>query len=300
MRIVTSEMDLPTLIAECKQRLHENFAFYLNDIPSLELREAMHYSLANGKHIRPLLVYATGSIFDAAWQNLDMAACAIEMIHTYSLIHDDLPCMDNADLRRGQPTCHKAYSESSAVLAGDGFQGLAFQVLASHNAPIKPEKRIQMINALAKAAGPYGMVSGQVMDLICLSGPDVSLDLLLQVYKLKTGALIATSVEIGRLASNDTDEVNIRALQSFGEIIGLAFQIQDDILDIETSSDRSGKSQNMDQQNNKLTYARIEGIEKAQQKVRELYDAALEAINYLGYKAQLLRELTNHLLRREH
>jgi farnesyl diphosphate synthase len=296
---ITNDMTLEELVQHCSTRLKSIFSHSSQDIPSLELKAAMEYTLFNGgKYLRPLLIYATGSIFNAPLENLDIPACSVELIHSYSLIHDDLPCMDNADLRRGKPTSHKVHGEGIAVLTGDALHTLAIQLITDYPAPLKAEKRLQMMKTLTRACGPYGMAAGQALDITLMNDEAISPNLLLDIYKLKTGALFAACVELGRLASKDEDEINQRALKEFGDYIGLAFQIQDDILDIESSTQSLGKSQGLDALNKKITYPKLLGVHKAKEKVDWLYQEALEAINYFGHKAQLLRELTGHMLLR--
>ncbi len=278
-------------------RINQVFTQSISMIPSLELKEAIEYTWHNGgKRLRPLLVYATGSIFNAPLENVDIAATALELIHTYSLIHDDLPCMDDADLRRGKPACHKAFGEGLAVLTGDALLTLSLQLLASYQAPIKPEKRLKMLTTLSHAAGPFGMVAGQALDIDASNSGLLSDDLLLTIYRLKTGALFSAAIELGRLASDNDDEIHRKALTEFGQCIGLAFQIQDDILDIESHSSVSGKPQNIDLKNNKSTYPHLHSVEAAKLKVEALYLEALQAINYLGNSAQRLRDLSGHML----
>jgi farnesyl diphosphate synthase len=261
----------------------------------------MDYTLQNGgKRIRPLLIYATGTIFDAPSENLDIPAISVELIHTYSLIHDDLPCMDNADLRRGKPTCHKVHGEGMAVLAGDALHTLAMQIISSHPAPLSAERRLQMIQTLSIACGPYGMAAGQALDITALSQPNISLELIEHIYKLKTGVLLSACIELGHLASGDDNASHRATLKQFGNCIGLAFQIQDDILDIETTADISGKTQGIDLINNKITYPRICGIDKAKTKVANLYQEALVCLENFGENAQLLREITTKMLTRQH
>jgi len=294
-----NEFTLDVLIKQSASRLENIFPLYLKSIPALELKTAMEYSLLNGgKRIRPLLIYATGLIFNASLDNLDIPAAAVEIIHTYSLIHDDLPCMDNADLRRGKPTCHKVYSEGMAVLTGDALHTLAMQLMATHPAHLKPEKRLRMVTALSKACGPFGMAAGQALDITVMNDETISLNLLEEIYRLKTGALISACIELGHLASHDDDEFNQRALKEFSGSIGLAFQIQDDILDIETETAILGKPQGIDHKNNKVTYPKLVGLNPAKDKVEALYQQALEAINYLGNQAQLLRDLISFMLQR--
>lgn len=301
MNELSYELSSDQLVQLCSPRLEKIIMHYIQEVPALELKSAMEYTLFNSskKYLRSLLIYATGSIFNAPLENLDVPASAVECMHTYSLIHDDLPCMDNADLRRGKPACHKVYAEGLAVLTGDALQTLAIQILAGHAAPLKPERRIQMINVLSTACGPFGMAAGQAYDISVMNDDIISNELLTDIYRLKTGALFSASIELGRLSSKDDDDMNQKALRDFGHCIGLAFQIQDDILDVETSTAVLGKTQGMDAKNNKATYPKLHGLIAAKEKVESLYEEALEAINYMGHKAQLLRELTGHMLQRK-
>ncbi|OGT35741.1 MAG: hypothetical protein A3F11_05175 [Gammaproteobacteria bacterium RIFCSPHIGHO2_12_FULL_37_14] len=296
----TTNLSLETLLQSCSARLAKIYHVYLQNIPALELKNAMEYTLHNqGKLIRPMLIYATGQIFDAPLENSDIPACVVELIHTYSLIHDDLPCMDNADLRRGKPTCHTVYGDGMAVLTGDAMHTLAMQIIASHPASLRPQRRLEMMSTLSKACGPFGMAAGQALDLSAMSDSAISQDLLESMYRLKTGMLLSACVELGRLSSNDDDELHHQSLARFGEGIGLAFQIQDDILDVETATEQLGKPQGMDVKNSKLTYPLLCGLDQAKARVQTLYYDALEAINVFGHKAQLLRDLTGYLLQRK-
>lgn len=271
MKTKTSDLTLDELFQLCSNRLKTVFSSSLQDIPSLELKTAMEYTLFNGgKHIRPLLIYATGFIFDAPLENLDIPACSVELIHTYSLIHDDLPCMDNADLRRGKPTSHKMHGEGIAVLAGDALHTLAMQLISDYPAPLKADRRLQMMKNLTYACGPFGMAAGQALDITVMNDETISSDLLLDIYRLKTGALFAACIELGRLASKDDDEINQRALSEFGNCIGLAFQIQDDILDIESPTDLLGKSQGIDAKKQKGHLSQTVRHESSQSKSRSL------------------------------
>lgn len=300
MMTINNELSAEDLHHEANLRLESVFETYLLDVPCLELKAAMKHSLLKGgKRLRPLLVYATGSLFSANPANLDIAAAAVEMIHTYSLIHDDLPAMDDADIRRGQPSCHKAFDEATAILAGDGLLTLAMQIIASHPAPLSAEKRLAMLALISEASGPYGMVAGQALDITALSDPDISQDLLKQIYRLKTGTLLSSCTKMAWLASDSDDEFDKNALTKFGDSIGLAFQIQDDILDIESSTNMLGKEQGIDIKNNKMTYPKVVGINKAKQKVESLYNECLEAINHFGKRAHLLRQLTTTMLERK-
>lgn len=299
MKQTMTDINLDDLFELCSARLNKIYPPLLEEITSLDLKAAIEYTLSNGgKHIRPLLIYATGMIFNAPLECLDVPASSVELIHTYSLIHDDLPSMDDADMRRGKLACHKVHGEGIAILTGDAMHTLAIQVIASHPSSLKPERRLQMIRVLTRACGPYGMAAGQALDITVMNDDTISEDLLLDIYHLKTGALFTACIELGWLASRDDDEVNQKALREFGQCIGLAFQIQDDLLDIESSSEITGKSHGLDAKNHKMTYPRLVGQRKAQDKIESLYQQALEAINYLGQQAQLLRDLTTHMLER--
>ena len=291
-------LPLDALVDLTSERLDTIYSGYLDDTPSLELKNAMEYSLLNGgKRLRPLLIYATGTVFNAPLESLDIAAAAVELIHTYSLIHDDLPCMDNAAMRRGRPACHKAFGEGMAVLAGDALHTFAMQILASHPAPLKPERRLQMMSILSNACGPFGMAAGQALDLTVMTDDSISTRVLEDIYRLKTGALLTACIEMGWLASKNDDEANQKAMRDFGRHIGLAFQIQDDIFDMEATSSELGKP--VDNDSHKFTYPKMHGINVAKQKVETLYEQALQAINYLGDDAQLLRELAKMMLKRK-
>ena len=207
--------------------------------------------------------------------------------------------MDNSDMRRGKPACHKHFDEGIAVLTGDALHTLAMQILASHPAPMKAEKRVRLIQVLSKACGPTGMAAGQALDITLMDSPSLSTDLLEQIYKLKTGALFTACIELGLLCSHEDNEIHHKALVEFGDCIGLAFQIQDDILDIEIESNSLGKPQGIDAKNKKITYPKLHGINKAKEKVEALYLSALESINYLGHQAQLLRALAAFMLERK-
>lgn len=297
---ITTDTALPQFIDAANQRLVHLFSQYWQNIPSQDLKNAMQYTLSNGgKRLRPLLIYATGITFNASLDNLDLPAAAVELIHTYSLIHDDLPCMDDADLRRGKATCHKVYGEGMAVLTGDSLHTLAMQIISHHPAQLSSDQRVDMMSALSRACGPFGMAAGQALDITVMLDNDISPALLEDIYRLKTGALFSACIELGHLASPDRDQNNQRALAEFGNLIGLAFQIQDDILDIEVATELLGKPQGIDVKNNKTTYPKLHGMEKAKEKVQYLYENALESIDYLGEQAKLLRELTKHMLSRE-
>lgn len=296
---LTRDLSIEQIFLLYSSRIEKIFSDCVENIPSHDLKAAMEYSLFNGgKRIRPLLIYTTGAIFDAPLENLDIPASSVEIIHTYSLIHDDLPCMDDADLRRGKPACHKVYGEGMAVLTGDALHTLAMQIIASHPAPLDTIKRVGMMKILSQACGPFGMAAGQALDITLMHHQSISDDLLLDIYRLKTGSLFSGCVQLGYLASEDEDKANQAAMKKFGDCIGLAFQIQDDILDVETSTELSGKPQGIDAKNNKITYPHLHGLMAAKLKVKSLYEEALETIHYLGDNAGLLRELTRNMLLR--
>lgn len=297
----TLTIQLPDLMNTCHARTQQIFLAYLQKdaSPAPILQKAMAYSILNGgKRIRPLFVYAIGRSLGADWAALDLPACAVEMMHTYSLIHDDLPAMDNADLRRGQPACHQAFPEGMAILAGDTLQTLAFHCLARHPAPLTADQRINMIETLADASGLWGMAGGQALDIS--ANTPLSRDALLTLYRLKTGALLTASAKMAVIAANPPQDKIMPAILQFADHIGLAFQIQDDILDIESHHNQIGKPQGLDQQNQKITYPHLCGIPEAQQFVAELFAEALQAITFLGEKSRLLAELADYLLHRNY
>ncbi|MCL6272072.1 polyprenyl synthetase family protein [Sansalvadorimonas sp. 2012CJ34-2] len=261
------------------------------------LHEAMAYStLAGGKRIRPLLVRASCEALGGTPENALPAACAMELIHTYSLIHDDLPAMDDDDLRRGKPTCHKAFDEATAILAGDALLTLAFEVITESSLPA--ETRLQQTRVLAQAAGAGGMVSGQAMDIEA-TGKNLNLETLKKLHQHKTGALIKASCVLGGLAANGSAE-QISALSSYADASGLAFQVQDDILDVTASTEVLGKNQGADINLGKNTYVSLLGLDKAREQAATLRDQALTALYPLGEKAEMLRELADFIVNRNH
>ena len=263
------------------------------------LHEAMRYStLGGGKRVRPVLVYATGEALGAPLAQLDGSAAAVEFIHAYSLIHDDLPAMDDDDLRRGQPTTHKAFDEATAILAGDGLQSLAFEVLADRRRnPQDPEVRLQMLSALGGAAGPSGMVGGQAIDLGSV-GQKLDREALETMHRHKTGALIEASVLLGALASGKADDLSLKALLQYARAIGLAFQVQDDILDVESDTATLGKTQGKDEAHDKPTYPALLGLDAAKDYALELRDQALHVLRAFGNSAEPLRELARYIVER--
>ena len=261
------------------------------------LHQAMSYSVLNGgKRIRPLLVYATGVMLGASNEMLDAPAAAVEIIHSYSLIHDDLPAMDNDDLRRGKPTCHKAFDEATAILAGDALQAYAFNVLAA-NEHLTEKQRVKMLIILTQACGSLGMAGGQAIDLESI-GKHLSLTELENMHRLKTGALIRASVLLGATAGN-ADVKTFEVLTQFSELIGLAFQIQDDILDVEGETVLLGKQSGADQALNKPTYPSMLGLQASKEKMQHVYEAALSTLKLLDVDTSWLSELAAYMVERD-
>ncbi|MGO2201407.1 (2E,6E)-farnesyl diphosphate synthase [Pseudomonas helleri] len=265
------------------------------------LYEAMRYSVMNGgKRVRPLLAYAACEALGAAPEQANGAACAVELIHAYSLVHDDLPAMDDDDLRRGQPTTHKAFDEACAILAGDGLQSLAFSALLDPAlTTLDAETRLRMVNGLAFAAGPAGMVGGQAIDLGSV-GLKLDQAALEYMHRHKTGALIEASVQLGALASGQATDDNLQALSVYARAIGLAFQVQDDILDVESDTATLGKRQGADIARDKPTYPALMGLERAKSYALELRDQALNALRPFDAAAEPLRELARYIVDRRH
>ncbi len=263
------------------------------------LYQAMRYSVVNGgKRVRPLLAYAACEALGGDPARADGAACAVELIHAYSLVHDDLPAMDDDDLRRGQPTTHIAFDEACAILAGDGLQALAFEVLAEARLnPQDAETRLAMVTALARAAGSAGMVGGQAIDLEAV-GRRIDQAALETMHRHKTGALIEASVRLGALASGQADAERLEALARYAGAIGLAFQVQDDILDVESDTATLGKTQGKDQAHDKPTYPALLGLEAAKTYAMALRDQALAALEGFGEGAEPLRELARYIVER--
>lgn len=262
--------------------------------------DAMEYSLlAGGKRIRPILTLATSEMLGGNLENAIPSAVAVECIHTYSLVHDDLPCMDNDDLRRGMATCHKKFGEATALLAGDGLLTFAFEHISdfSKYKDSSPETVLRIINEVARAAGCLGMIGGQVVDLESEGKGDVDEKTLTYMHNRKTGALIKVSVVSGAIAAGATDE-QIEALVKFADNIGLAFQVQDDILDFTGDEKTLGKPIGSDKENKKTTYVTLLGVEKAKTKARELTEEAIVALDIFGEKAEFLKEMADYLMTR--
>ncbi|GGI94327.1 (2E,6E)-farnesyl diphosphate synthase [Shewanella hanedai] len=262
-----------------------------------KLQAAMkHGVLFGGKRIRPFLVYAIGEMLNVPLERLDACAAAIECIHAYSLIHDDLPAMDDDALRRGQPTVHIAFDEATAILAGDALQALAFDILSQPIDGLTPTQNLAMISSLAKASGYSGMCGGQAMDL---NATDKQIDLttLTKLHKLKTGALIRCAVELPMIAANLPIEEQTQLI-TFAEAIGLAFQVQDDVIDIISSTEELGKPQGSDSDSNKSTYPKLLGLAGAQATAKSLIQDALSALTNLPYNSQLIAEFARFIIER--
>ena len=262
------------------------------------LHAAMRYSaLDGGKRIRPVLVYATGNALGCDPASLDPAACAVELIHAYSLVHDDLPAMDDDELRRGKPTCHVNYDEATAILVGDSLQSLAFQVLSdSASDDVPASARLQMIQILARASGSRGMAGGQALDIYGV-GNEMNLPELENMHIRKTGALIRASVQLGSLTAGASATLS-KKLDHYAKAVGLAFQVQDDILDMSGDTATLGKTAGKDQAAKKPTYPVLLGLEGAREKARELLDEALNSLVDFDEKADHLRQLAHFIIGR--
>lgn len=295
--------DLKAYLTACQRRVEQALDARLPSeaILPTALHQAMRYSVLNGgKRTRPLLTYATGKALGMGENLLDAQACAVEFIHVYSLIHDDLPAMDNDDLRRGKPTCHKAYDEATAILAGDALQALAFEVLCNDpSIQVNAEARLKMIGVLTKASGSQGMVGGQAIDLASV-GTKLSLPELENMHIHKTGALIRASVNLAALSKTDLDPVSAKHLDHYAKCIGLSFQVKDDILDIESDTATLGKTQGKDSDNDKPTYPALLGMAGAKEKALELHEQALISLSHFGSEASLLRDLSLYIIERTH
>lgn len=270
------------------------------DEPPARLHQAMRYATLNGgKRVRASLVYAAGMAVNATLSALDVPACAVELIHAYSLVHDDLPCMDDDELRRGKPTCHRAYDEATALLVGDALQSLAFELLGGDQAlAVSAARRAQMIAILAHASGSRGMAGGQAIDLAAV-GRSLAEEELADMHSRKTGALIRASVLLGALAQEESATTTLSALESYARHVGLAFQITDDILDVEGDAATLGKTAGADQAHNKPTYPLVIGLERAKAKRAQLAEQALSALAPLGADSATLAALAEYIIARD-
>lgn len=269
-------------------------------ITPTHLHDAMRYAVigGGGKRVRPILVYAAGHTVGIAPAQLDGIASALEIIHAYSLIHDDLPAMDDDDLRRGRPTCHKAFNEATAILAGDALQALAFEIICNdENMNADASTRLQLIKELAVASGSLGMAGGQAVDLASV-GKKLDLAQLEEMHRLKTGALIRASVVMGALNSTECDAHTLSKLDQYSQYVGLAFQVQDDILDVISDTETLGKPQGSDIEQNKPTFPELMGLESSQQYAMQLHQQALDCLSDFDHRAETLRQLSAYIVER--
>ncbi len=294
--IATFDIDLSCYRARANRALEA--CLPAADLAPVQLHEAMRYAVLNGgKRVRATLVYATGEAVGGEVALFDAPACAVELIHAYSLVHDDLPAMDDDDLRRGKPTCHRAFGEANALLAGDALQSAAFQVLS--DGALKAHRGMEMIATLAHASGSLGMAGGQAIDLAAV-GTQPSLDELEHMHRHKTGALIRASVRLGALCCADISARQLAQLDAYAACIGLAFQVRDDILDVEADTETLGKTQGADMALNKPTYPSLLGLTAARQKADELHQRAMAELADFDARADGLRGLSAFIVSRPH
>ncbi len=266
--------------------------------PEARVFEAMRYSaLAPGKRLRPFLVLASAQLFSVAQRSALQAAAAVELIHAYSLVHDDLPAMDDSDLRRGRPTCHKQFDDATAVLAGDALLTLAFEVLAQTDTHGDPAVRCELVAALAKAAGGHGMVGGQMFDLLAEQDPTLDIGAITRLQRLKTGALIAFSCEAGAILGKAPPDARV-ALRGYAHDLGLAFQIADDLLDVEGSAVETGKPVGSDAAAGKATFVSILGVQRAREQAARLIDQAVAHLDLFAKRAELLKQAAHFVINR--
>ena len=297
-----STFDLKDFMHQCQQRIQAVLSAKLEALPARAagLRSAMQYaSLQGGKRVRPLLAYAAAQALGEQPSKADVAACAVELVHCYSLVHDDLPAMDDDALRRGVPTVHIAFNEATAILAGDALLSLAFRLLSDpQDNSGSATTRLRMINLLAEASGYEGMVAGQSIDFDAM-GNTLTLAELENMHSLKTGALISASVQMGALCTERATPAQLAALQQYSRCIGLAFQVQDDILDVISNTATLGKTQGADKALNKPTYVSLLGLEGATRKAHELCEAAVDALKDFDAHADALREVALYIIERK-
>ncbi|HSH73174.1 MAG TPA: farnesyl diphosphate synthase [Methylophilaceae bacterium] len=267
-------------------------------IAPTRLHEAMRYALlGGGKRVRALLAHAAGEFCGADQQKIECAAAAVEMIHAYSLVHDDMPCMDDDDLRRGKPSCHKQFDDATALLVGDALQSLAFQVISNVEDASDPKQQLAMVHLLAIASGSRGMAGGQAIDLASV-GQSLTQTELEHMHIHKTGALIRAAALLGAYSASNVDSARLHAIDHFSQSIGLAFQVVDDILDAEADTATLGKTAGKDANSNKPTYVTILGLIRAKQLAQELYDNALEPLKPYGEEATHLQQLAQFITQR--
>jgi farnesyl diphosphate synthase len=292
-----------SLLTKYQNRVDKSLARWLPDdsVNPPELHQAMRYSvLAPGKRVRPVLVYATAAALGLELKLVDGAAAAVEITHAYSLIHDDLPAMDDDDLRRGRPTCHKKFDEATAILAGDALQALAFYIL-SHDPDMTTnyQARLEMIEKLSLFSGSRGMAGGQAIDLNSV-GKSLNITELETMHIHKTGALIRTCIQFSALSCNHLSKDRFNALDTYAKCIGLSFQVQDDILDVVGDTETLGKPQGSDRERNKPTFPSIIGLKASRQKALELHQSALDALSIFDEEAEILRYISAWFIERTH
>ncbi len=296
-------MTLENHITDCQSRINDLLQQWLpseQTVPN-KLHQAMRYAGLNaGKRMRPMLVYLTGSALGAQMTDLDVSAMAVECIHVYSLIHDDLPAMDDDHLRRGKPTCHIAFDEATAILAGDALQTLAFEILAtSPLSQAADTHRIELIKILSQASGSLGMGGGQMIDLLATDS-SLTLDQLRDMHRMKTGALISACVKMAVVTAGINHAETISALDLFADRIGLAFQVKDDILDVEGDTEIIGKPAGSDQQLNKSTFPALMGLNLAREYAEELISEALSTLQGIPYNTEALEALARYTINRSY
>ena len=270
------------------------------DVAPQRLHAAMRYSvLDGGKRVRPLLAFAAGELAGASEERINYVAAAVELIHAYSLVHDDMPCMDDDVLRRGKPTCHVEYDEATALLVGDALQSLAFQLLSDTRLSDDPFKQLKMVKLLAAASGSRGMAGGQAIDLDSV-GKQLSLPELEEMHIRKTGALIRAAILLGAYCGDALSDAQLEKLDHFGKLIGLAFQVVDDVLDCEADTATLGKTAGKDAHNDKPTYVSLLGLQQAREMAQRLHREALDSLGEFGGSAKRLRELADFIILRKY
>lgn len=294
--------DFQNWAVRIQQRTETALDYYLpgTDIVPHKLHGAMRYSvMGGGKRVRALLTHAAAGLCGAAPERADAAACAVELIHAYSLVHDDMPCMDDDDLRRGKPSCHKQYDDATALLVGDALQSLAFQLLAQPGLHQDPARQLHMVHLLAVASGSRGMAGGQAIDLASVGQP-LNQSELEFMHIHKTGALIRAAALLGAHCADEVPADMLKAIDHYAQSIGLAFQVVDDILDSEADTATLGKTAGKDADANKPTYVTILGLARARALAQELYDHAVAQLSPYGDKATRLVQLADFIMQRDH
>ena len=299
-------LSLADFLDQCRTRVDKALSELLpkQSQVSPRLLEAMGYSMFNGgKRIRPILVYASCRAVGGSLQDAESAACAVELIHAYSLVHDDLPAMDDDDLRRGKPTCHRAFDEATAILVGDTLQSLAFEALSNPDLNLQSQlsdtTRLNLVRSLSQASGLSGMAGGQAMDQYA-TGQVLNRQQLELMHSHKTGALIRASVQMGALSGGSHQASTLKALEDYARAIGLAFQVQDDILDVISDTETLGKNQGADIALDKPTYVSLMGLEPAKAYAQELHHHAVNALSEFGEEADYLRQIADYIVRRSY